>query len=225
MIQVLGGNYSSTKQVNSIQQLIAYCLITRTKVDIREIIYSDLITRLTNKSRQKYVSYPRFVSCALKELLATKTPPTEEVPTEDSDKTQLVSLGQTAHPQDTERNIQLSVKGFHSLPDEGTRKSQPFSEDKTIDPKDSEGNKHPADKGLPSTVPDESLEVGSIRHIQGLDTAYWGFLGVGTTLDIFQNIHILFLEYGVLSFSGYGVLSFNPLWSLVSAGTDTPYLP
>ncbi|GJT33149.1 reverse transcriptase domain-containing protein, partial [Tanacetum coccineum] len=47
-----------------------------------------------------------------------------------------------------------------------------------------------------------------------LDTAYWGFLGVGTTLDIFQNIHILFLEYGVLSLSGYGVLSFILLWSL-----------
>ncbi|GKF62889.1 hypothetical protein Tco_0182943 [Tanacetum coccineum] len=69
------------------------------------------------------------------------------------------------------------------------------------------------------------LEVGSIRRIQGLDTAYWGFLGVGTTLDIFQNINILYLEYGVLSLYGYGVLSFILLWSLVSASTNTPYLP
>ncbi|GJQ97147.1 hypothetical protein Tco_0008286 [Tanacetum coccineum] len=69
------------------------------------------------------------------------------------------------------------------------------------------------------------LEVGSIRRIQGLDMAYWGFLGVGTMFDIFQNIHILYLRYGVLTSSGYGVLSFIPLWSLVSAGTDTPYLP
>ncbi|GKF03365.1 hypothetical protein Tco_0030288, partial [Tanacetum coccineum] len=69
------------------------------------------------------------------------------------------------------------------------------------------------------------LEVGSIRRIQGLDTAYWGFLGVRTTLDIFQNIHILYLLYGVLTSSGYGVLSFIPLWSLVSAGTDTSYIP
>ncbi|GJY30793.1 hypothetical protein Tco_0414288, partial [Tanacetum coccineum] len=30
-IRVLGGNYSSTEQVNSIQQLLAYCLITGTK--------------------------------------------------------------------------------------------------------------------------------------------------------------------------------------------------
>ncbi|GJW32276.1 hypothetical protein Tco_0052308 [Tanacetum coccineum] len=64
----------------------------------------------------------------------------------------------------------------------------------------------------------QGLEVGLIRHIQGLDTAY-------TTLDIFQNIHILYLRYGVLSSSGYGVLSFIPLWALVSAGTNTPYLP
>ncbi|GJY47241.1 hypothetical protein Tco_0436304 [Tanacetum coccineum] len=42
-----------------------------------------------------------------------------------------------------------------------------------------------------------------------LDTAYWGFLGAGTTLDIFQNIiFIPYLEYGVLSLSGYGILSF-----------------
>ncbi|GJT50031.1 hypothetical protein Tco_0976188 [Tanacetum coccineum] len=32
------------------------------------------------------------------------------------------------------------------------------------------------------------LEVGLIWRIQVLDKAYWGFLGVGTTLDIFQNI-------------------------------------
>ncbi|GKF24750.1 hypothetical protein Tco_0077072 [Tanacetum coccineum] len=36
---VLGGNYSSSEQVNFIQQLIAYCLLIGTKVDIGEIIY------------------------------------------------------------------------------------------------------------------------------------------------------------------------------------------
>ncbi|GKF60381.1 hypothetical protein Tco_0177167, partial [Tanacetum coccineum] len=68
-------------------------------------------------------------------------------------------------------------------------------------------------------------EVGSIWRIQVLDMAYWGFLRVGTTFDIFQNIHILYLEYGVLSLSGYGVLSFIPVWYLVSASTDTLFLP
>ncbi|GJZ56346.1 hypothetical protein Tco_0611539 [Tanacetum coccineum] len=41
-----------------------------------------------------------------------------------------------------------------------------------------------------------------------MDTAYWGFLGVGTMLDIFQNITLIpYFEYDVLSLSGYGVLS------------------
>ncbi|GJU45167.1 hypothetical protein Tco_1202433 [Tanacetum coccineum] len=66
---VLGENHSSTEQVNFIQQLLAYCLITGTEVDIGEIIYNDLVTKLLNKSRLKYVSYPRFISCALQELL------------------------------------------------------------------------------------------------------------------------------------------------------------
>ncbi|GJW95872.1 hypothetical protein Tco_0175544 [Tanacetum coccineum] len=71
VIQVLGGNYSSTEQVNSIQQLLSYCLITWTEVDIGEIIYSDLVTKLLNKSRLKYVSYPIFISCALQVLLGS----------------------------------------------------------------------------------------------------------------------------------------------------------
>ncbi|GJW35095.1 hypothetical protein Tco_0058015 [Tanacetum coccineum] len=69
------------------------------------------------------------------------------------------------------------------------------------------------------------IEVGSIRPIQGIGYGVLEFLGVGTTFDIFQNIHIPYLEYDVLSSSGYGVVIFFPLWSLVSAGTDTPYLP
>ncbi|GJR70111.1 heat shock 70 kDa protein 15-like protein [Tanacetum coccineum] len=49
-------------------------------------------------------------------------------------------------------------------------------------------------------VPVMGLEVSWIQRIQELDTAYWGFLGVGTTLDIFQNIILIpCLEYDVLS--------------------------
>ncbi|GKC50012.1 hypothetical protein Tco_1072757 [Tanacetum coccineum] len=68
---VLDRNYSSTNQVNSIQQLLAYSFITGTEVDIGEIIYNDLVTNLLNKSRLKYVSYPRFISCALQVLLGS----------------------------------------------------------------------------------------------------------------------------------------------------------
>ncbi|GKF53693.1 hypothetical protein Tco_0160603, partial [Tanacetum coccineum] len=69
------------------------------------------------------------------------------------------------------------------------------------------------------------LELGLIRRIQRIGYGVLEFLGVGTTFDIFQNIHILYLEYDVLVFSGYGVLSLFLLWSLVSEDMDTSYLP
>ncbi|GJX09628.1 hypothetical protein Tco_0199487 [Tanacetum coccineum] len=71
-----------------------------------------------------------------------------------------------------------------------------------------------------SSVSSEGLEVGLIRRIQGIGYGVLEFLGVGTTFDIFQNIHILYLQYGVSTSSGYGVLIFFPLWSLVSCGND-----
>ncbi|GJZ59835.1 hypothetical protein Tco_0615651, partial [Tanacetum coccineum] len=59
------------------------------------------------------------------------------------------------------------------------------------------------------------LEIGRYGVSKVFDTAYWGFLGVWTTSDIFQNLHILYLEYGVLLSFGYGVLVLIPSWSLV----------
>ncbi|GJZ99326.1 hypothetical protein Tco_0671877 [Tanacetum coccineum] len=53
----------------------------------------------------------------------------------------------------------------------------------------------------------QGLEVGSIRRIQWVGYGVLEFLGVGTTFDIFQNIHILYLQYGILTSSGYGVLT------------------
>ncbi|GJT46581.1 retrovirus-related pol polyprotein from transposon TNT 1-94 [Tanacetum coccineum] len=60
----------------------------------------------------------------------------------------------------------------------------------------------------------EGLESVRYGVSNVLDTAYLWFLRVGTTFDIFQNIHILYLQYGVLVFSGYGVLIMFPSWSL-----------
>ncbi|GJV33469.1 hypothetical protein Tco_1393869 [Tanacetum coccineum] len=65
VVQVLGGNYLSTEQLNLIQQLLVFSLLTWTNIDIGEIIFSNLVTRLMAKSREKYVSYPRFVLGAL----------------------------------------------------------------------------------------------------------------------------------------------------------------
>ncbi|GJS15363.1 xylulose kinase-1 [Tanacetum coccineum] len=59
------------------------------------------------------------------------------------------------------------------------------------------------------------LEFGRYGVLTEVNTAYRGFLGVGTTFDIFQNILLLYLEYGVSTSSGYGVLNLVPSWSLV----------
>nr|GEY36639.1 hypothetical protein [Tanacetum cinerariifolium] len=175
---VLDGNYSSTKQVNSIQQLLAYCIITGTEVDIREIIYSDLVTKQLMsplpffrkkkkvKSQTMTPTLPKshvpeasealpqkrkkpMSKKAPKESKATSTPK----PTEGFEKSYPVSSGTVPDPQDTERNIQLAGTGlpFTSL-EEGTRKSLPLPEGTLIDPKDSVGNKQPIDTGLPSTT-------------------------------------------------------------------------
>ncbi|GKC60942.1 hypothetical protein Tco_1088540, partial [Tanacetum coccineum] len=55
--------------------------------------------------------------------------------------------------------------------------------------------------------------VSAIWRIQGIKYDVLGFLGGGTTFDIFQNIHMLYLQYGILVFTGYGVLNRFPLWS------------
>ncbi|GJY47083.1 hypothetical protein Tco_0436146 [Tanacetum coccineum] len=64
-------------------------------------------------------------------------------------------------------------------------------------------------------TPYRGLESVQYGVSNGLDTMYWVFLGVGTTFDIFQNIHLLYLQYDVLVFSGYGVLFIFPLWYLI----------
>ncbi|GJR22149.1 hypothetical protein Tco_0970676 [Tanacetum coccineum] len=68
----------------------------------------------------------------------------------------------------------------------------------------------------------KSIEYGVSK---GLDTTYWGFLGVWTMFDIFQNIILYpYLEYGVLNFSGYGVLNFIP-FVVFDAGDDVKIIP
>ncbi|GJZ64064.1 hypothetical protein Tco_0620485 [Tanacetum coccineum] len=68
----------------------------------------------------------------------------------------------------------------------------------------------------------KSVEYGVSKE---LDTAYWGFLRVGTTFDIFQNIILIpYLEYGVLSPLDTAYWSLNFCGLLVNAGMDTSYL-
>ena len=52
--------------------MIVYCLIEGKKIDLGEIIFRDLIAKLGGKSRKKLMSYPRFISCALQNLLGSE---------------------------------------------------------------------------------------------------------------------------------------------------------
>ncbi|GKC90065.1 hypothetical protein Tco_1150714, partial [Tanacetum coccineum] len=73
-----------------------------------------------------------------------------------------------------------------------------------------------------SLILQKSIEYGVSKE---LDTAYWGFLRVGTTFDIFLNIILIpYLEYGVLSPLDTVYWSLNFYGLLVSADTDRLYL-
>ncbi|GJX04155.1 hypothetical protein Tco_0190071 [Tanacetum coccineum] len=74
----------------------------------------------------------------------------------------------------------LQERGFGSLP--SSTKTNPRDHVKSISTT-IEANSHPIRRIRSPQY--AGLEVGWIRHIQELDTTYWGFLGVGTMLDIF----------------------------------------
>ncbi|GKD89960.1 hypothetical protein Tco_1365467 [Tanacetum coccineum] len=148
VIQVLGGNYSSTEQINSIQQLLAYSLIIGTEVDIGEIIYSDLGLEASGALSKK------------RKRPKSKKPPTKTMVTlpnliEGFEQSYSFSLGIVPDPQDLERDMELASTGLPSILDDGTRKSQPLPESSATHPKDSGGNKQPLDRDITSTTPDK----------------------------------------------------------------------
>ncbi|GKA30629.1 hypothetical protein Tco_0716934 [Tanacetum coccineum] len=147
---VLGENYSSTEQINYIEQMIAYCLITRTE-NPSKVIDIELTGHMIAVSNQKDSVYPLPISGKKKKVKS-------QTPTEDSEQSHSFSSSTVPDPQDLERNIQLSGTGLPStqldepadtrLPsmvsNEGTVKTTPLPEGPLKD-KDLEGFKPPAD--------------------------------------------------------------------------------
>ncbi|GJV19811.1 hypothetical protein Tco_1368831, partial [Tanacetum coccineum] len=155
---VLGGNYSSTEQVNSIQQLLAYSLITGTEVDIGEIIYSDLVTKLLNKSRLQYVSYPRFISCALQVLLGSDYTQDENF----SQKDLVSPLPLAAKPKKGKSQIVtptlpksqgLEIPGALSKKSKRPKSKKPPTVTKVTPPKPMEGLPSTLDEGTRKSKP------------------------------------------------------------------------
>ncbi|GKC83450.1 hypothetical protein Tco_1139167, partial [Tanacetum coccineum] len=195
-----GKNYSSNEQINSIQQMIAYCLITRTKVNFGEIIYNDLVTKLIEglnvstsflwkekkvKSHTVTPTLPKSQGHEASGALSKKrqNPKSKKTPIETqvtlpiglmegSEQSYLVSSSNILDPQDLERNIQLAGTGLPSTSlDKGIHKSQPFPENTTNDPKDSGNNAQPVDKDcLPRLLMKTSSEVESDSETLQLTT-------------------------------------------------------
>nr|GEV42963.1 retrovirus-related Pol polyprotein from transposon TNT 1-94 [Tanacetum cinerariifolium] len=156
---VLDGNYSSTKQVNFIQQLITYSLITGTKVDIGEIIYSDMVTKLLNKSRLRYVSYPRFILCALEVLLGLEY--TQDKKFGHKDSVSPLSLSTKIKKWKTQTATPTLPKS------QGPEASGALSKKrKQPKPKNTPSETKPVDKGLPSTASNEGT-VKTTPHLKG----------------------------------------------------------
>nr|GEV64845.1 retrovirus-related Pol polyprotein from transposon TNT 1-94 [Tanacetum cinerariifolium] len=162
VIQVLGGNYSSIEQVNSIHRLLAYSLITSTEVDVEEIIYSDLVTKLLNKSRLKYVSYPRFISCALQVLQGPDYAQDKKFGflasilsnsnfTKGPSKVTEIEL--TAYMID----VNNRMDSVSSPPLAAKPKKMKSQTGTTTHPKDSGGNKQPLDRDITFTTPYEGM--------------------------------------------------------------------
>ncbi|GJX19317.1 hypothetical protein Tco_0221994 [Tanacetum coccineum] len=164
VIQVLGGNHSSIEQLNSSQQLIVYSLLIGTKIDIREIIYYDLVTRLMAKSRQKYASYPRFIFCVLQRLLEIEEKP--KTVTKPKPKSQGLKAsgafpkkGKKAKTKQTtliQTTLKLNQQKESSW---GTDTSQSMSTDRPIDPQDTKRNIQLVVTGLPSTLNYDLLNI------------------------------------------------------------------
>nr|GEW16950.1 hypothetical protein [Tanacetum cinerariifolium] len=71
IIKCLGGMQGSHDQLNLNLQTIAYYLIWGVEIDIRAIIFSDLVHKLQNgkKNREANICYTRFLSLIFKKLL------------------------------------------------------------------------------------------------------------------------------------------------------------
>ncbi|GJS86080.1 hypothetical protein Tco_0752621 [Tanacetum coccineum] len=170
VIQVLGGNYSSTEQFNSIQQLLAYSLITGTEVDIGEIIYSDLVTKLLNKSRLNIrlqtldlshdsVSPPPLVAKPKKgksQTLASTLLKSQGLEASEALSKKRKQPKSKRSPTETKESppkpteVRYGLLSHNSI--EGTHQSKPLPEGTATHPKDSGGNKQPLDRDITSTT-------------------------------------------------------------------------
>ncbi|GKC95509.1 retrovirus-related pol polyprotein from transposon TNT 1-94, partial [Tanacetum coccineum] len=153
---VLNGNYSSTKQINSIQQMIAYCHITGIK-DASKFTEIELTASMIVVNNQKDSVSPLLFSRNKKKVkYQTMTPTLPKLQHPEASRA-LFKKGPNPKSKKTpSKTIQLTGTGFPSTSlDEGICKSQPLPENTIADLKDSGGKVQPAEKGIPSMDSDK----------------------------------------------------------------------
>ncbi|GKA97092.1 hypothetical protein Tco_0824986 [Tanacetum coccineum] len=153
--------------------MMVFSLLTRTKIDIGEIIYTDLVIRLLETLRKKYVAYHRFILFVLERLLNT-------------DYTQDITLGSTPSvlsKQNFNRNsskvqpielteYMLSVVNHQALvsPTSSLEKVSKKKKSQTVTKHKPKLQCHEA-SGVPPKAMDTSHSVSSRQSIDPQDTA------------------------------------------------------
>ncbi|GJX78119.1 hypothetical protein Tco_0324930 [Tanacetum coccineum] len=69
IIQFLGGKIGGLDQISNKDATILYYLANEVKVDYAKLIWEDIIHKLSKKTREKVVSYPRFISLILEYMM------------------------------------------------------------------------------------------------------------------------------------------------------------
>ncbi|GJY06644.1 hypothetical protein Tco_0373698 [Tanacetum coccineum] len=155
--EVLGGNYSSTEQVNSIHQLFAYCLLTGIK-DLSKLTPIELTDFIVDVNKCKHSVNPLPFSIKKKK---GKSQTMTLTLTQSQGHEALGSLPQKMKKPKSKKTP-TETKVTPPKPMKGSEQSHSVSSGTIPDPKDPERNiqlagenVQPVDRGLPSTVSDE----------------------------------------------------------------------
>ncbi|GKC53147.1 hypothetical protein Tco_1075892 [Tanacetum coccineum] len=157
VIQILGGNYSSTKQVNFIQQLLAYFLITGTDIDLGEIIYSDL-----DPSKVTDIELMAHMIAVISQKDSVSSLPLSVKPKKGKSQTVTPTLPKSESPEvpgalsknkrPMSKKPPTKTKVIPPKPTEGSEQSHLVSSGTVPDPQDLERNIQLASTGLPFTL-------------------------------------------------------------------------
>ncbi|GJT10210.1 hypothetical protein Tco_0857252 [Tanacetum coccineum] len=69
IIQCLGGKRGGMDQISNKDATVLYCLANGVKVDYAKLIWEEIIHNLNKKTREKVVTYPRFITLLLEYMM------------------------------------------------------------------------------------------------------------------------------------------------------------